>query len=281
MEGINMSQIGPKASNVPTQPKAVGPSPIDDRERQIHREIKKRRYQRWIFYAIISVIFIIMVAYIVKIYSDNTKLIDDIIDTKQSLETVNQDLGNAQQQLIDRQRQIAELEREIAANQEVLSQKVEELRQASEGQTELINKYQEFRVQLGTADANIYSFLLNFSTGVSSDDIAKIPLAEYNFGGEDTDGDGLSDIIEESFGTSKDNRDSDGDGYTDKEELLNGYDPMGVSSLPLDPAFVDDTSGLILIQAEQNGEAWYISPKDGKRYFLGRPVEVLAAIERL
>lgn len=29
--------------------------------------------------------------------------------------------------------------------------------------------------------------------------------------------------------------------------------------------------GKILLQVEQNGEAWYVHPKDGQRYFLGRP----------
>ncbi len=32
-----------------------------------------------------------------------------------------------------------------------------------------------------------------------------------------------------------------------------------------------DLSGRILLQVEENGEAWYIYPKDQRRYFLGRP----------
>ncbi|OGF25159.1 hypothetical protein A2303_02320 [Candidatus Falkowbacteria bacterium RIFOXYB2_FULL_47_14] len=32
-------------------------------------------------------------------------------------------------------------------------------------------------------------------------------------------------------------------------------------------------SGRILLQVEQHGEAWYISPKDRKRYFLSRPLD--------
>jgi len=45
----------------------------------------------------------------------------------------------------------------------------------------------------------------------------------------------------------------------------------------LNPYFVfannlsSDLSGRILLQVEQNGEAWYVNPKDNKRSFLGRP----------
>lgn len=286
MEGPNMTNFsrpsGPMASNVPPKmaPDSDGPD-VDDRERQIYREIKKRRYQRWAFYAIISVLFIFMIFYIVKISNDNLKLVEDISNAKQTIENTSQSLTEAEQQLVDRQRQIVELEREIASSQDALNQKAEELRQATEGQSEIIDKYNEFKVKLGSSDANVFSFLINFSTGVSAQDIAKIPLAQYNFGGDDTDGDGLSDRIEAAFGTAIDNRDTDSDGYSDKEELLNGYNPLGADKLPIDATFTEMSKGLILIQVEQNGEAWYVSPKDGKRYFLGRPAEVLGALEAL
>ena len=37
----------------------------------------------------------------------------------------------------------------------------------------------------------------------------------------DTDGDGLSDTLEEAFGTSVTSEDSDDDGLTDREEYIN------------------------------------------------------------
>lgn len=43
---------------------------------------------------------------------------------------------------------------------------------------------------------------------------------------EDFDGDGLSNSEEESFGTDINNRDSDGDGYSDGVEIESGYDPL-------------------------------------------------------
>lgn len=42
----------------------------------------------------------------------------------------------------------------------------------------------------------------------------------------DTDGDGILDRMEVSFGTDPSKYDSDGDGFGDGEELANGYDPL-------------------------------------------------------
>jgi hypothetical protein len=42
----------------------------------------------------------------------------------------------------------------------------------------------------------------------------------------DSDNDGLSDNVENILNTSFNNPDSDGDGYTDFEEIKNGYDPL-------------------------------------------------------
>ena len=43
----------------------------------------------------------------------------------------------------------------------------------------------------------------------------------------DSDQDGLPDYIEEVLGTYVNNFDTDGDGYSDFEEIKNGYDPLG------------------------------------------------------
>ncbi len=39
--------------------------------------------------------------------------------------------------------------------------------------------------------------------------------------------------------------------------------------------------GRILIQTQENGEAWYINPGDSKRYYLGRPADALAIMSKL
>ena len=259
----------------------TGPSQFDYKDRQIHYEIKKRHWQRWVFYGLILVLFLGMTVYIVKVYSDNLKLVNDILAVNQNLKITVANLTESEKKLVERQRQIGELEKSIADNQAILDQKTDDLKKATDEQTQLINKYQNFKVKLGSADANIYSFLINFSTGVSAEDVAKIPLAEYNFGGEDTDKDGLSNAIESALGTDTSKKDSDGDSFEDKAEILAGYNPLGKGKLPIDQTFIALNKGLILIQVEQNKEAWYVSPKDGQRYFLGSPADVLTEIEKL
>jgi hypothetical protein len=68
---------------------------------------------------------------------------------------------------------------------------------------------------------------------------AEIFLEE--FGGPDTDGDGLPDVGEKAIGTNPNSADSDGDGITDDAEITQGLDPLDnrgfptgiISSLPL------------------------------------------------
>jgi hypothetical protein len=47
----------------------------------------------------------------------------------------------------------------------------------------------------------------------------------------DSDGDGLSDEEEATYGTDPENSDTDGDGYPDGDEVLAGYNPLGEGTL--------------------------------------------------
>ncbi len=40
-------------------------------------------------------------------------------------------------------------------------------------------------------------------------------------------------------------------------------------------------SGRILLQVEEKGEAWYINPTDGSKYFLGRPEDAFSLMRKL
>ena len=42
-----------------------------------------------------------------------------------------------------------------------------------------------------------------------------------------------------------------------------------------------DLSGAILLDVERNGEAWYVYPKDNKRYYLGRPDDAFQIMREL
>lgn len=116
--------------------------------------------------------------------------------------------------------------------------------------------------------------------GISNQDLYKIPVGVAS-GGQDSDGDGLSDYFESALGLDSGKADTDGDGYEDKAELEAGYSPWGVGKQSLDSSFAGEQKGRILLQVENNGEAWYVNPADGKRYFLGRPADAFRVMRSL
>jgi len=86
---------------------------------------------------------------------------------------------------------------------------------------------------------------------------------------QDTDGDKIPDNLEVAIGTDPNKADTDGDGYDDKAEILNGYKPTGADKFSYNQKLIDRLKGRIALQVESHGEAWYINPVDGKRYYLG------------
>ena len=85
----------------------------------------------------------------------------------------------------------------------------------------------------------------------------------------DTDKDGLFDKLEEALGTDVNKVDTDGDGVSDADEVLkNNTNPLGTGKLTYSTALVNRLKGRILLQVESKGEAWYVNPVDGKRYYM-------------
>ncbi len=114
-----------------------------------------------------------------------------------------------------------------------------------------------------------YSALRTFGLGITNKDLEKIPIGiEEKFQLTDTDGDGLSDKLEEALGTNENSTDTDGDGFSDYTEVMNNYNPNGPNKLPIDNNLDNRLKGKILLQVESKGEAWYVNPKDGKRYYM-------------
>ncbi len=107
--------------------------------------------------------------------------------------------------------------------------------------------------------------------GITNNNLKKITIGVEQMSGADQDGDALSDLFEDAIGTNKNKVDSDDDGHSDRTELLGNYNPLGAGKLSVDTNFMKAQRGRILLQVEGKGEAWYINPKDNKRYFLGRP----------
>ena len=133
---------------------------------------------------------------------------------------------------------------------------------------------------LGRPD-DAFSIMRQQGIGITNFNLQKIPIGINDLTGVDSDNDGLSDLFEDAINTNKNNIDTDGDGHDDKAEISGDYDPNSMGKLFYDSKFSNNQTGKILLQVEQNGEAWYVSPADGKRYFLGRPSDAFNVMRNL
>ncbi|MFA6422041.1 MAG: hypothetical protein WCV92_01415 [Candidatus Buchananbacteria bacterium] len=235
-----------------------------------HHEIKKRRWQRWFFYLVIIVIFVAMVAYMVRIYMDNTKLLESANTFQTKLKEAEGNLNTATQNLSSRDSQIAQLNQARIDNQKELDVKMQELKNSMDQQSALMGDYDKYK-ELGTVAIGMFGNINKIATNISSKDLQKFSLADSNLNsGTDSDGDGLSDAVETALGTNPNSADTDGDKFSDKQEMLSDYDPLvAVKKLGLDAKFAQANKGKIFIQNDKGGNIWYIGP-DAKRYFWGK-----------
>jgi len=111
-----------------------------------------------------------------------------------------------------------------------------------------------------------------------------VPTADqpgYFSSDQDSDNDGIPDQKEiELYGTDPNKADTDGDGYNDGSEIITGYSPT-VKGQAVDLNFSKKYAGRILLQIQEHGEAWYIYPKNYRRYFLGRPADAFEIMRKL
>ncbi|MCK4744931.1 carboxypeptidase regulatory-like domain-containing protein [Candidatus Parcubacteria bacterium] len=148
------------------------------------------------------------------------------------------------------------------------------------GEAWYINPANEKRYYMGRP-TDAFNLMRDLGVGITNVNLEKIQIADANLSGIDSDGDGLSDMIEDAIGSDKNKSDTDEDGYGDKSEILNGYNPNNALKLNVDKNFAGNQSGKILLQVEQNGEAWYVNPENSKRYFLGRPNDAFNVMRSL
>jgi len=117
-----------------------------------------------------------------------------------------------------------------------------------------------------------YEALRKFGLGITNADLAKIPVGietRFEDVDADTDGDGLADQLEEGLGTDANKTDTDGDGVSDYEEVINNNtNPLGTGNLVYNASLANKLKGRILLQVESHGEAWYVNPTDGRRYYM-------------
>ncbi len=114
-----------------------------------------------------------------------------------------------------------------------------------------------------------YEMMRKFGLGISNANLEKIPMGiDDRFEDYDYDGDMVSDKMEEAIGTDVYLADTDGDGYDDGTEIKNDFNPKGEGKMNFDYNLANHLKGKILLQVESRGEAWYVNPKDGRRYYM-------------
>lgn len=99
-----------------------------------------------------------------------------------------------------------------------------------------------------------YGMMRDLGLGITNADLYKIPVGfENRFECLDSDGDGLCNKLEEALGTDPYIQDTNQSDYSQGD---------------FDDTLVGSLKGRILLQVESRGEAWYINPVDGKRYYM-------------
>jgi hypothetical protein len=149
----------------------------------------------------------------------------------------------------------------------------------SNGEAWYVNPANLKRYSLGHPQEAL-NLMKNLSIGITDANLLKFPIGIIN-NGADSDNDGLPDNLEMAVGTDPQKADSDNDGYSDSEEIKKNYNPNGTGILNVDTNFSKLHAGKIFLRVEKNGEAWYINPADKKRYFLGRPADALALMQKI
>lgn len=166
---------------------------------------------------------------------------------------------------------------------ETLSERVKGsilLQVESKGEAWYVNPTDNKRYSLGRP-ADAYEVMRQKGIGITNNDLKKIPVAVLSLTGTDQDGDQLSDMLETAVGTNPMMADSDNDTFSDHAELSGGYNPIGAGKTMTDATFSSKQKGKIFLQVESKGEAWYVNPKNSKRYFLGRAEDAFNVMRQL
>lgn len=154
---------------------------------------------------------------------------------------------------------------------------------ASTNQLYYIDKSAKAKIKLGSDIDHAYERMLAVSTPIAGDDFFHIPLSGETYG-SDFDADGLSDALEletiYAFVLNPNLPDTDGDGYDDRTELLNGYNPNNTQAPGFDGFFPKSKSIYKKYRAKliatSDNAIWYVHPTNGKKQFVGHNNELVS-----
>jgi nitrosocyanin len=150
----------------------------------------------------------------------------------------------------------------------------------SHGEAWYVNPVTKTRFYLGRPD-DAFTVMKQLGQGIANDQIKLLRVGLSSIVGADTDVDGLGNSLEQALGTNVSNKDSDGDGASDKTEVSQWSNPLGKGFLTTSSSLLSKMRGRILLQVQSHGEAWYVYPGTGRRYFLGRPADAFQVMKTL
>ena len=184
-------------------------------------------------------------------------------------------------EIIKLQRQISDLEQKVIGLEKNLVTRIDQslvnrvkgkilLQTQANGEAWYVDPASENKFYMKDGGA-AYDIMRALGLGISNANLGKIPVGVQQniYSLKDSDNDGIQDNLEVAIGTDPNKADTDGDGYDDKTEVLASFKPTGTDKYAYDTKLIDRVKGRILLQVESHGEAWYINPNDGKRYYLG------------
>ncbi|MBU0546144.1 hypothetical protein KKA13_02720 [Patescibacteria group bacterium] len=115
---------------------------------------------------------------------------------------------------------------------------------------------------------------------VTETDLYKLPFAVTNTAKlADTDGDWLTDELENFFHTDINSRDTDNDTHADGKEIYFGYNPKGSGAIAKDDKLANDLKGQILIIGDATSSIWYVNPTNGRAYYVTQGKNIMMTLK--